>query len=273
MSENTIKIHHYSLAAPMEVLDEVDATVFRKFHLEKGPGTCTPDEWEIRSIDETGSVIGSKWVDITEIPELGETEVWEFVNLSGMTHPMHMHLVMFQVLDRQSCLESGGQCTPIGSPVPPPDHERGWKDTVQVGPDEIVRVIARFENYEGLFSYHCHILEHEDHEMMRQFQSVATTPNCGDGFDNDGDGLVDFVGGDPGCESATDPGERRATLTCDDGIDNDGDGLNDYPGDPSCSSPSGPTEVPEPSLVAGLIAGVTLLYGLARRRERKGDAA
>jgi spore coat protein A len=65
-----------------------------------------------------------------------------------------------------------GQIVPTGSPVPPPVHEMGWKDTVRVAPGEIVRVIARFEDYEGLFPYHCHILEHEDHEMMRQFQVV-----------------------------------------------------------------------------------------------------
>jgi len=83
---------------------------------------------------------------------------------------MHMHLVFFQVLDRQAFEEVGGQVVPIGSPIPPPPHEMGWKDTVQVGPNEIVRVIARFEDYTGLYPYHCHILEHEDHEMMREFQ-------------------------------------------------------------------------------------------------------
>jgi cysteine-rich repeat protein len=61
--------------------------------------------------------------------------------------------------------------------VPPSPEETGWRDTVQVPPDEIVRLIARFEDYKGRFPYHCHILEHEDHEMMRQFQTVL----CGDG--------------------------------------------------------------------------------------------
>ena len=248
---------------PMEVLQEADATEFREFHLDKGPGTCTPDEWEIQSIDPvTRNIIvdamgrvGNQWDAITEIPELGETEVWKFVNKSGMTHPMHMHLVFFQVLDRQSCQISGFECNPIGSPVPAPPHERGWKDTVQVGPNEIVRVIARFEDYEGKFSYHCHILEHEDHEMMRQFQSVATVPHCADGVDNDGDGLIDFAGGDPGCDAATDAGERGPTLPCDDGIDNDGDATTDFPADLSCSGPSGVTELPEPSLALGLVSG------------------
>jgi hypothetical protein len=246
---------------PMEVLDEGDATVFREFHMDKTPDACTgEDAWEIRSIDDVGDVIGSKWVDITELPELGETEVWKFVNRSGMTHPMHMHLVMFQVLDRQSCQESGGDCVPIGSPTEPPEHEWGWKDTVQVAPSEIVRVIARFEDYKGLFSYHCHIIEHEDHEMMRQFQAVATIAHCEDGLDNDGDGLTDFAGGDPGCDVTTDPSERGPTLTCDDGIDNDGDALTDHPADPTCGSPTGITEVPEPSaFMLGLTSALTLL--------------
>jgi hypothetical protein len=63
---------------------------------------------------------------------------------------------------------------------------------------------------------------------MRQFQTVATTPACSDGADNDGDGFVDHAGGDPGCDSPGDLGEHARTLPCDDGIDNDGDGLIDY---------------------------------------------
>jgi spore coat protein A len=242
---------------PMEVLQEADATALRELHLVKGPGNaCSPFEWEIQSI-VGGAVVGAKWVDMVEFPELGETEVWKFVNRSGMTHPMHLHLVMFQVLDRQGFDEIGGEIVPIGTPVPPPPQEAGWKDTVQVGPNEIVRVIARFENYTGFYPYHCHILEHEDHEMMRQFQSVATVPACGDGLDNDGDGLVDHAGGDPGCSSADDLGEHAPSLPCDDGIDNDGDGFTDFvadgdgdgiadpPGDPGCRNPSAASESPQ----------------------------
>jgi hypothetical protein len=77
------------------------------------------------------------------------------------------------VLDRQPFTVTNGQIVPVGSPAPPPPNERGWKDTTAVYPFEITRVIARFETYPGLFAYHCHVLEHEDHEMMRQFQTVA----------------------------------------------------------------------------------------------------
>jgi spore coat protein A len=159
----------------MEVLQEVDAVEHRTFELSKADGdACSPHVWEVVTTDGlNGTVLGSRWDDdITEYPELGTTEVWSFANRSGITHPMHMHLVMFQVLDRQAFDDVGGLIVPIGSPVSPPAHEAGWKDTVQVGPNEIVRVIARFEDYTGLFAYHCHILEHEDHEMMREFQVV-----------------------------------------------------------------------------------------------------
>jgi len=115
---------------------------------------------------------------------------------------------MFQVLDRQAFEEQGGQIVPIGSRVPPPAHEAGWKDTVQVGPNEIVRVIARFEDYTGKFPYHCHILEHEDHEMMRQFQTVQ----CGNAVVEPGEECDggDTTSGD-GCASNCDV-EDQLTL-------------------------------------------------------------
>jgi spore coat protein A len=153
---------------PLEILDEADAVVSREFLLRRVADACTGSAWLIN---------GLRWHDVTELPQLGTTEIWAFANRSGVTHPMHMHLVMFQVLDRQAFQLEGGVVVPVGARVPPPPNEAGWKDTVQVGPDEIVRVIARFEDFKGKFPYHCHILEHEDHEMMRQFQTVE----CGDG--------------------------------------------------------------------------------------------
>jgi spore coat protein A len=91
---------------------------------------------------------------------------------------MHMHLVGFQVLDRDGFTTGpGGEIIPNGNPQIPPAEERGWKDTALVAPNQILRVIARFEDYKGKYAYHCHIVEHEDNEMMRQFQSVL----CGDG--------------------------------------------------------------------------------------------
>ena len=69
-------------------------------------------------------------------------------------------------------MQQGGEIIPDGSPQAPPLEETGWKDTAMVGPNEILRVVARFDDYTGLYAYHCHILEHEDHEMIRQFRVV-----------------------------------------------------------------------------------------------------
>jgi len=271
---------------PQETLQEASASAVRELHLEKGAGdSCSPFTWRVRSV-VNGSIVGEEWHDVTEFPALGATEVWKFVNKSGMTHPMHMHLVMFQVLDRQAFEILNGQITPIGAPLPPPAQEAGWKDTVQVGPNEIVRVIARFANpldpaaptYTGRFPYHCHILEHEDHHMMRQYQTVTscgdgivglpaeecddggTTPGdgcsaacevedeCQNGVDDDGDGASDYPA-DAGCTSATDFLEKEATRPCDNGLDDDGDGRLDYrtdgSGDLGCRFASSYRENPQ----------------------------
>ncbi|MDH3510984.1 MAG: multicopper oxidase domain-containing protein [Gammaproteobacteria bacterium] len=160
-------------------IPEGEATTTRWFSLEQISEACAGNEWVIKTMDgpyPSGTATGDKlWDDISEDPQLGTTEIWEFENPSSMMHPMHIHLVAFQVLSR-SVLSTGAA-------LPLEPHEIvSWKDIVRVGADERVRVIARFEDYPGRFAYHCHILDHEDHEMMRQFQTVNDPANC----DNDG---------------------------------------------------------------------------------------
>jgi FtsP/CotA-like multicopper oxidase with cupredoxin domain len=155
---------------PITRLDPATAVQTRDLRLKQSSTDgCGNEVWQIN---------GLGWQDITEYPRLGTTEIWRFINDSGVSHPMHMHLVMFQILDRDGFTTgTGGTIIPNGSPQPPAAEESGWKDTAMVGPNQILRVIARFEDYKGKYPYHCHILEHEDHDMMRQFQTVA----CGDG--------------------------------------------------------------------------------------------
>ncbi len=98
--------------------------------------------------------------DVVTKPQLGTTEVWELVNHTGDAHPIHLHLVDFQVIGRGD----GTQ--------PPEQNERGNKDTVSVYAGETVRIIARFGNFSGRYVWHCHILEHEDQEMMRPYEVV-----------------------------------------------------------------------------------------------------
>jgi len=160
-----------------EPIPESQAVVDRPFELRRstmaGPD-CPPDTHRMWMINDL------MWDDITEFPRLGTTEIWSWINRSSVSHPMHMHLVSFQVLDRQSFVVVGGVIVPVGDRVAPAPNEIGWKDTVQATPNQITRVIARFENFAGLFPYHCHILEHEDHEMMRQFETVCPAPSITD---------------------------------------------------------------------------------------------
>ena len=107
----------------------------------------------------------------------GSTEVWHVLNLTEDTHPFHVHLVQFQALSRDLYNKEGFQPETGGttSPVSFQEHgtldanEEGWKDTVRVNPGEMVSIAATFEGYTGRYMYHCHILEHEDHDMMRPF--------------------------------------------------------------------------------------------------------
>jgi spore coat protein A len=117
-----------------------------------------------------------EWNDpITEAPLQGRTEIWRLINKTRDTHPIHLHLVHFQILDRQKFTEtSTGEIIPIGSVMPPDPNEKGWKDTVRANPGEITRIITRFIPFSGLYVWHCHILEHEDYEMMRPYGVVES---------------------------------------------------------------------------------------------------
>ena len=110
-----------------------------------------------------------------EVVRLGDLEVWEFANLGGgmgmmggsdQPHPMHIHGVQFQVLERR--LEGGSRR--VYNTLSDGFVDSGWKDTVLVMPGEAVRVLVKFDHYAGLYLYHCHNLEHEDGGMMRNYR-------------------------------------------------------------------------------------------------------
>ena len=111
---------------------------------------------------------------ITEKPMLGTTEIWELVNLTDDSHPIHLHLVRLQILDRrrfdQFEYQAKGTLRFTGPALPPEAHEAGWKDTVRADPGMVTRIIVPFEGYAGRYVWHCHILEHEDNEMMRPYE-------------------------------------------------------------------------------------------------------
>ncbi|KAA2258148.1 multicopper oxidase domain-containing protein [Solihabitans fulvus] len=115
--------------------------------------------------------------------DLGGWEQWNILNLGPITHPVHIHLTAFQLLSRDSYVNTFEQATdPAGVPIegtagpvtraavePLPDNEIGWKDVIRVAPNQLATVFGRFDGGTGEFMYHCHILEHEDEGMMRPF--------------------------------------------------------------------------------------------------------
>jgi FtsP/CotA-like multicopper oxidase with cupredoxin domain len=116
----------------------------------------------------------------TENPAVGATELWEIYNTTADAHPMHIHEVTFEVVNRESLVLNDDEevVEPIGLTgeiAAPKPWESGFKDTVIAYPGEVTRLKARFGKA-GQFVWHCHIVEHEDNEMMRPYRIGPEQP-------------------------------------------------------------------------------------------------
>ncbi len=160
------------------------------------PGTTTRPLTLNETFDEFGRLIqylgtniaiypgtfGRKYTDpATETPKVGDTEVWQIANTTADVHPIHFHLVNVQILSRQPFTgQYNGTPNLSGAPVGPLPFETGWKETVRMNPGEVTTVIMQFKLPTVPFTvpvsprtggneyvWHCHILEHEEHDMMR----------------------------------------------------------------------------------------------------------
>ena len=156
-------------AIPLARLDESKSIATRDFVLAEGL------DRQGRSV---GTQINGKGYDapVTEVVKMGSIEKWRFINNTEDAHPMHLHLVQFQILQRQGFNHMSlrnGTLELVGIPRLPAANEAGWKDTATVNPREVLTIIARFEGYTGRYVFHCHMLEHEDNDMMRPFEVVA----------------------------------------------------------------------------------------------------
>ena len=169
--------------------------------------------WEVMGLAGPLEILlnGQKWSgDITELPVLGSTEEWVIVNPTADTHPIHLHLVQFQLVSRQKIdtkkyaadwiMLNGGMMPPFplnykplelpiepylkGKPTLAPPNEQGWKDTIQMNPGEVTIIRVRFASQDGSdypfdatqgpgYVWHCHILDHEDNEMMRPYKVIT----------------------------------------------------------------------------------------------------
>jgi spore coat protein A len=118
------------------------------------------------------------WADpVTEHVMLNSVEIWSLVNLTQDAHPIHLHMVRFQILDRRSFSADDYLADETlrytDTARPPGKHEMGWKDVVQCPPETVTRIIVPFQGFEGRYLWHCHILEHEANEMMRPYDVMS----------------------------------------------------------------------------------------------------
>lgn len=137
--------------APIARLAEADAARTRQVTLAMGMGAV--------------SINGTQMTDLTTVPAaisfdipVGDVELWTITNTSGMAHPFHVHHRQFQVLDVDGAAPTAALA--------------GWKDTVVIGPGQVVRLLLSFAGVgdrDVPYMFHCHILEHEDHGMMGRF--------------------------------------------------------------------------------------------------------
>ena len=135
-----------------------------------------PAEAMLGTVGSDGVAVQKLWMDpVTENPGVGDTEVWEFYNFTADAHPMHVHEVAFEVVNRQGLVLDPDTEEPVqpvqlaGNARPPEAWESGFKDTVTAYPGEVTRIRAQFKT-PGQFVWHCHIVEHEDNEMMRPYR-------------------------------------------------------------------------------------------------------
>jgi len=156
-------------------------------HMSMHPGFDGPAEAMLGTVmgdpnTGIGHAMSKMWMEpITENPAVGATEVWEFYNGTADAHPMHIHEVLFHLVNRQNVIvdETGMhptfQVDANSPPTGPEPWENGWKDTVIAYPGQVTRVKMKFE-VAGQYVWHCHIVEHEDNEMMRPYRVGPEQP-------------------------------------------------------------------------------------------------
>jgi spore coat protein A, manganese oxidase len=156
-----------SLLRPAPRIPESTAVKIRRLTLDE----------QLNMVSESMGMLLNKtpWhAPITEKPVLNTTEIWELVNLTDDVHPIHLHMVRFQILDRRRFdsyeFITTGNLRYTSQPMPPEPNESGWKDTARVNAKTVTRIIIPFVGYAGRYVWHCHILEHEDNEMMRPYE-------------------------------------------------------------------------------------------------------
>ncbi|SFA85803.1 MULTISPECIES: multicopper oxidase family protein [unclassified Bacillus (in: firmicutes)] len=180
VNENTDTVMQFRVNLPLSSIDTSVIPAFLTRHPKLYEHSATRKRYLTLNNDkdqygrEVMLLDNKHWDDpITEDPKLGSTEIWYLINLTSDTHPIHLHLIDFQILDRTDFDNEKFNKERIihytGPAMHPEPQERGLKDTVRANPHQVTRIMMKFGPYTGLYVWHCHILEHEDYEMMRPY--------------------------------------------------------------------------------------------------------
>lgn len=166
----------HAIPAQLRTLSKMEETQAVRTRLLTLGGGGDPDD--PTSMFQPMLLNGARWHDpVTESPTLNTVEIWSLINLTDDSHPIHLHLVRFQILDRRPfdlfIYLNERRLVYTADAVPPDENEVGWKDTVRADPGMVTRIIIRFEGFAGRYVWHCHVLEHEDYEMMRPYDVLV----------------------------------------------------------------------------------------------------
>lgn len=180
---NTSVVMQFKVDLPLKGRDasQIPKELYPMDNLDPRLARKTRDMTLSASTDEYGRPMlllnNMMWQDpATEKPELDSIEVWNILNLTAFAHPIHVHLVQFRIIDRRpfdvQTYQREGKIVYTGPAELPEPYESGWKDTMRAEPGKANRIIMHFKEHSGDYVWHCHILEHEDHDMMRPMRVV-----------------------------------------------------------------------------------------------------
>ena len=180
-------IMRFKVCTPLKGPDRttIPSMLSTTVHIDENLATKARNLPLSQSTDEFGRPLmlldNRMWSDpTTETPKLDSIEIWNLINTFPFPHPIHVHLVQFMILDRTpydvELYQETGEIKFTGPAEEPHPYEIGFKDTCSAEAGKVTRIAMQFKDFAGEFAWHCHVLEHEDHDMMRPLRVLKN--NC-----------------------------------------------------------------------------------------------
>lgn len=183
LNEHTSVVMQFSVCLPLDGEDDsqIPETLYPEMalhtehaHLVRDlPLTATTDEYGRPMLMLNDHMYHDP---ASEKPSIDSIEIWNFINTTPIQHPIHLHLIQFKILERRpfdvDVFTETGEIVFTGPAEPPREYERGWKDVVKVDVGKVTSIAMHWKDFTGNYIWHCHFLEHEDHDMMRPIKII-----------------------------------------------------------------------------------------------------